>query len=130
MILPATTDRFFVSPLLREEAQRMLDQAAADAEGFEYAIAHDLRTPLRAVAASASILLEELGPSLGCEHRGLLERQAQNAVRFGRLIDDLLELSRLNRAVPRRRPVDLSGLVRRLGASVDISPDLTVSTLR
>lgn len=106
--------------------QRRLDQAAIDAEGLEYAIAHDLRTPLRAVASCAGVLLEELGGSLSEDHRHLLQRQAHNAVRFGRLIDGLLELSRLSRAEPLLREVDLSDLVSRIDPRVAVPPRMTI----
>ncbi|MGV3617408.1 MAG: sensor histidine kinase [Fimbriimonas sp.] len=88
-----------------------LQAAVKEAEGFNYSIAHDLRAPLRAMASTSSILLEEAGPSLSEEHRALLVRQKENASRLGRLIDELLRLSRLARAEVKREPLDLTAMV-------------------
>jgi len=89
-----------------------LQTAVKEAEGFNYSVAHDLRAPLRAVSSTAGILLEEAGPELTEEHRMLLARQAENANRLGRLIDELLRLSRLSRAEVRRQPLDMTAKVR------------------
>ena len=100
-----------------------LAQALRDAESFSYAISHDLRTPLRAVASTASVLLEELGPELREEHRELLQRQARSVVRMGGLIDDLLGLSRLGRQEIVRQPLDMSRLARKApssGAEIEV----------
>ena len=89
-----------------------LRNAVAEAEAFNYSISHDLRTPLRAMVSTSSILLEEAGPALDGEHRELLERQVHNANRLGKLIDELLRLSRLARAEVRRVPLDLAAEAR------------------
>ncbi len=89
-----------------------LQRTVREAEGFNYSISHDLRTPLRAMVATASILLEELGEELDEEHRALLVRQAENAKRMGRLIDELLRLSRLARVEVVRQPLDMSEKAR------------------
>jgi len=123
---------------LRVQAQSLaLRQAAMEAESFDYSIAHDLRTPLRAVASTASILLNELGPRLESDHRLLLTRQVHNARKFGELIDGLLEYSRLGRAGIRKKPIDVTTLVRRFdprvqaqeGMRILADPDLTIVAL-
>ncbi|RYG37570.1 PAS domain S-box protein [bacterium] len=87
-----------------------LQAAVKEAEGFNYSIAHDLRAPLRAMVATSSILLEDAGADLGSEHRVLLVRQKENALRLGRLIDELLRLSRLARAEVKREPLDMTAM--------------------
>ncbi|RYG42967.1 histidine kinase, partial [bacterium] len=49
------------------------------------------------MVATSSILLEDVGADLESDHRKLLLRQKDNALRLGRLIDELLRLSRLAR---------------------------------
>lgn len=95
-------------------------------EELEYAIAHELRAPIRAVSATASVLLEELGNGLSEDHRALLERQARNAVRFGRLIDDVLDLSRLGHATICRERVDVTALARSYGGRVEAQGGMAV----
>ena len=70
-------------------------------------VSHDLRTPLTAIAASA----EALGSaSLSAQERGELSAgAAEQARKLSALVDDLLDLSRLEagRAEPRRRWIAL-----------------------
>lgn len=101
-----------------------LEVAVRESEAFNYSISHDLRAPLRAVSATASILLEELDASLSGEHRRLLERQAFNAKRLGTLIDQLLRLSRLARAKVAKQPIDMTARVRAVAEEID--PDFPI----
>jgi len=87
-----------------------LQDAVREAEAFNYAVAHDLRTPIRMVAASSHILLEEVAPLIDEENRRLLARQCENAVRLGRLVDELLRLSRLAKVDVRREDLDVTAL--------------------
>lgn len=130
--LPKTTS----TKDLENECQRLrwrvtaqaqaLQRAFIEAEDFDYSIAHNLRAPLRAVAATASILLEENASTLSQDHRMLLERQVLNASQFGALIDDLLAYSRVGRAEIRRREVDVTQLACRLSSGVDAQHGMQV----
>lgn len=79
-------------------------------EAFSYSISHDLRAPLRAINGFAQILLEDHAPALDSEASEYLGRVQANSEHMGRLIDDLLALSRVTRSPLRREPVDLSAL--------------------
>jgi len=100
------------------ERTEELRRAVSEAEGFNYSISHDLRAPLRAIIASASIVLEEAADSLSAEHRYLLTRQAENANRLGRLIDELLRLSRLSRVEVHREALDITLLANAVAADL------------
>jgi PAS domain S-box-containing protein len=95
-----------------------LEAATAEMEGFTYTVAHDLRSPLRAIVATARILLEEAGEGVAPEFRGLLMRQAENAKRLAQLIDDLLSYSRLSKQVVERKPVDVTELAEGVAEAV------------
>lgn len=95
---------------LLEQRNEELSKAYRDAEGFNYAIAHDLRSPLRAIMSTASILAEDYGNRLPPEAHALLQRQISAAGRMGTLVDDLLEFSRLGLADVKREDVDLTAL--------------------
>jgi|GEM_PF-6493025 len=101
-----------------------IQAALKEAEAFNYSISHDLRSPLRAIAWTSSMLLEEAGGLLNEEHRALLERQNINAKKLGQLIDELLRLSRFGRAEVIRQPLDITrkvrGLVDVLGLSCEV----------
>lgn len=85
-----------------------LRQANAELEAFAYSVSHDLRGPLRRIDGFGRALLEELEESLDPNGRHYLTRIRENTSHMGRLIDDLLTLSRLTRAELSRERVDLS----------------------
>jgi PAS domain S-box-containing protein len=106
-----------ISDRKRAEADVRSASAAAEAanrelEAFSYSIAHDLRSPLRAIDGFASVLAEDHAASLdegGLHH---LHRIRDAARRMGLLIDGLLSLGRLTRVGLRTQHVDLSRLAR------------------
>jgi len=81
-------------------------------EAFSYSVSHDLRAPLRAIDGFARILGEDHGPALAPEAQRLLGVIRENAVRMGRLIDDLLQFSRLGRKELEVTALDLDALAR------------------
>ncbi len=82
----------------------------ADLESFSYSVSHDLRAPLRAIDGFSLALQQDYGPSLPAPAMGYLDRVRAATVRMGQLIDDLLALSRLERAVVTPATVDLSAI--------------------
>ncbi|HEY2518321.1 MAG TPA: ATP-binding protein [Polyangiaceae bacterium] len=92
----------------RERAEVALRRSNGELEAFSYSVAHDLRSPLRAINGFSHALLEDHVESLNDEAKGFLRRVAAAAERMGQLIDALLALSRLSRAELRREAVDLS----------------------
>ncbi len=79
-----------------------------------YSIAHDLRSPLRAINGFGSILRTDYASRLDTEGRTLLERMIAAAKRMSDLIDGLLALTRLSGANLEREAVDLSALAKSL----------------
>jgi len=102
----------------RKQAERDLARALATAEAtsnelrsFSYSVAHDLRTPLRAINGFGQLLLEDCGPQLDQDGTAYIERICAAAVRMGELIDSLLGLARLHSIETISQEVDLSRLV-------------------
>ena len=91
-----------------EEANHELEATNRELEAFSYSVSHDLRAPLRSIDGFSQILLEDYSDELDEEGKSYLGRVRAASQRMGRLIDDLLGLSRVTRGALRREPVDLS----------------------
>ena len=82
-------------------------------------MSHDLRAPLRSVDSFSRIVLEDYGAIMGDEGNRLLGIVRSEAQRMGRLIDDLLNFSRIGREEMVTAECDMTELVSNILASVD-----------
>ena len=89
-----------------------LRKSNEELEAFSYSVSHDLRAPLRAVDGFSRIVQEEYSEHLPDEGQRYLNLIRQNSQQMGRLIDDLLTLSRLSRYTPEFEKVDMKMLVK------------------
>ncbi|MDD1715482.1 MAG: PAS domain S-box protein [Methanolinea sp.] len=92
---------------------QQLEEVNRDLESFTYSVSHDLRAPLRAISGYSSILLSEL-KGLSPRDRTYLEVLRQNAHEMGRLIDDLLNFSRLGRQSLKKERVYPERIIRQI----------------
>jgi PAS domain S-box-containing protein len=83
-----------------------LEAAYRELDAFSYSVSHDLRAPLRAIDGFSTILLNEHGPGLPKETGAYLEKIRENTRMMGRLIDDLLNFSRMSRQPLNRFLID------------------------
>ncbi len=90
-----------------------LSAAQARERRFTADVAHELRTPVTALVAEASLLREHLD-HLPADVRRLAELLVADIVRLRRLVDELMEISRLDAGQEGvfRRPVDPTELLR------------------
>jgi signal transduction histidine kinase len=103
--------------LTSEELDRLVRQRTAELEAtnrelesFAYSVSHDLRAPLRAIDGFSRAFVEDYGDRVGSAGRDQLNRVRAGAQRMGRLIDDLLRLSRLGRVETSSVEVDLTAM--------------------
>jgi signal transduction histidine kinase len=105
-----------------QERTAQLAQANKELEAFSAAVAHDLRAPLRTISGYCSILAEDFAAVLDKDARELLRSAISGARQMNRLIDDLLNLSKIGRQELCRTRTSLTQLAQ---ASVDeLSPQL------
>jgi len=126
---------------LNEQLQRNVEQLKdtnKELEAFSYSVSHDLRAPLRGIDGFSKILLEQYADQVNERGRDYLTRVRNAAQRMGRLIDDMLSLSRIGRREMVRKTVNLSELAASVieelqqrdperQVAADIMPDLLVT---
>jgi len=94
-----------------DERTRELYEYTKELEAFSYSVSHDLRAPLRAINGFSTLLLEEYGHELESQGKNYLERIANSSNRMGELIDDLLQLSKINQHDIKKKKINLSHIV-------------------
>jgi PAS domain S-box-containing protein len=107
-----TDEGILVSAAVRDvtDRQRQQDEVKRgyrNLESFAYSVAHDLRTPLRALAGFSAALLDDCGDSLGEVGRGYAERIEAASLHMSALIDSISHLSHVSRAELNLQAVDL-----------------------
>lgn len=106
----------------QKQAEEKLEQMVADRtsklretigelEAFSYSIAHDMRAPLRSLQGFSDVLLAEHSHQLDAEGQGFLRRIATAAGRMDKLIQDVLNYSRLVRGESPLEPVHVDQLL-------------------
>jgi len=119
-------ERKRVEKKLQEES-RSLAASNKELESFSYSVSHDLRAPLRSIAGFAQILKEDYQEKIDDAGKNHLSRIQAAANRMGDIIDDLLELSRVNRRPLNVSSVNLSGLATEiLGDLEEQEPDRNI----
>ncbi len=79
------------------ERTEALERSNADLEQFAYVASHDLREPLRMVSSYMALLERRYGDRLGKDGHEFIAFAKEGAVRMDRLVQDLLEFSRVGR---------------------------------
>jgi len=87
-----------------------LEASNHELQAFSYSVSHDLRAPLRGIDGWSLALLEDYGDRLDDQGRQFLQRVRSETQHMGRLIDSLLQLSRVTQSEMHEAPVNLSDI--------------------
>ena len=79
-------------------------------ESYSYSIAHDLRTPLRAITSFSQILKDDANDKLSDHEKSSLERIIKAGIYMSSLIDDILKLTKVSREKIEKKNINLSEL--------------------
>jgi PAS domain S-box-containing protein len=103
--------RCFTRDVTRQwQAEQALREADRRKDEFLATLAHELRNPLAPIKNALQVLQADSGPKQIVEARSVMERQIQQVTR---LVDDLLDVSRITRdkIVLRKERVELAAIV-------------------
>jgi two-component system, chemotaxis family, sensor kinase Cph1 len=104
---------------LSEELRR----SNKELEAFSYSVSHDLRAPFRHIVGYAELLRQHAGDRLDERGGRYLATIAESARSAGRLVDDLLNFSRMGRTRLTLIPVDMDRLVEEVRRRLDREAD-------
>ncbi len=88
-----------------------LSAANKELESFSHSVSHDLRAPLRAIDGYTRILIEDYASKFDKEGQRLGTVIKENTKKMNKLIDDLLEFSRMGRTSMSISKIDMKNMV-------------------
>ena len=97
-----------------EKSAHGLKLAKNELEAYSYTLAHDLRTPLRAIISFTQIIKEDCSDKLNEEDLDHLSRIHHAGQHMSALIDDLIQLSRISQATVKPADCDVSAIAATL----------------
>ena len=119
------------------EVASELRRVNKELEAFSYTVSHDLRAPMRHIAGYVDLVLDIEGSKLGDKARRYLGHVKDASAYSGRLVDALLDFSRMGRTAIKPGRVDMVSLCKEIARELtrfesertlewDVSPDLPV----
>ena len=90
------------------ERTYQLENAIKELDSFSYSVSHDLRSPLRAIDGWSLALIEDYGDNMDETAKGYINRMRSESKRLGKLIDDLLSLSKIGKRQINRTQINFT----------------------
>ena len=102
-----------------ENSKINLENSNKELQNFAYVASHDLQEPLRTIGSFLKLFRNSIDQPLNSESQSFLEIIENSSIRMRKLIDDLLQYSRVGSQETQFERVDMKGLIR------EIETDLT-----
>ncbi len=104
----------------RKRSVEEIAQKNKDLETLLYVTSHDLREPLRAIRSFSQLLADRAGDKLNDVEQGFLARVVDGADRLNHLLEDVLMLSRAQRASEATQLIDSRIVAREVIRQFDV----------
>jgi light-regulated signal transduction histidine kinase (bacteriophytochrome) len=107
-----------------------LETANRELQAFNYTVAHDLRKPLTVINGYCQIIREMYGDKVDEKCKSYLQEAYDGTLNMNRLIDVLLNFSRMGHVEPRREAFDFSAMAHEVAAGLKLAePERQVTFL-
>ncbi len=93
------------------EYSKRVEDSNKELDDFTYTVSHDLKEPLRSLDAFAKFLFDDYAEKLDEEAKNYIERIRANSQYMKKLVEDLLEVSRVTKRPNELEPVAIAKLV-------------------
>jgi len=107
--------RLLNADLERRVSERTLELQGAyrELESFSYAVAHDIKAPLRAINSFGALLAEEYASHLDERAQDYVHRMRRGSLYLAQLVDDLLAYANIERRELTVRTFDVADMLAR-----------------
>lgn len=122
------TDRRIIEEDLRNKVEK-LNQSNRELEEFAYVASHDMQEPLRKITTFSSRLQEKYSDVLTGEGAMYLTRMAASAENMRKLINDLLEFSRISNTQQPVQTISLNVVLREVKTDLELVIEDTGTTI-
>ncbi|MEO0472236.1 MAG: tetratricopeptide repeat protein [Bacteroidota bacterium] len=99
---------------------QLLQQSNRDLEHFAFAASHDLKEPLRSIRSYMQLLERRYTDKLDDKGKQFINFASEGAIRMDRLLQDLLEYSRIGRSEVSPVDVDLNVIIGRIERNLNL----------
>ncbi len=99
-----------------KKTTQQLEAINQELDAFTYSVAHDLKSPLRAINGFSKILLDDYSAKLDKEGKRIVDIISSNTKRMGQLIEDLLAFSHIGRHEVKKENLHMYDMVKEIRA--------------
>lgn len=107
------------------ELSEELRASNEDLTYFAHSMAHDLKEPLRKIAAFGDMLSERLGPRLEDDEKPMLDYMVDGARRAQTMIDAMFEFAQVGNIRGKYEPLDLENLIEEVCEDLALKLELS-----